>query len=103
MNDVYHNPEVFGLTQIAIVEEDESYQFNMIVAWRDESGRVYWGHDTGCSCPSPFEDYTSKESLNLLRAESLDALAQEVDGLSAPFGARGAFMDTVKAALAQHS
>lgn len=56
MTDVYYNPENFGLTKIAEMEWSEPcYSFDMTVAWLDSEGKLYWGSDSGCSCPSPFE------------------------------------------------
>ena len=35
----------------------ESYQFDITAVWyHPESGLFYWGDDSGCSCPTPFED-----------------------------------------------
>jgi hypothetical protein len=63
--DVYHSPEVFGLTPVGEVEWYEpDYSFDFAVVWyHAESGKFYWGSDSGCSCPSPFEDYTSLDKL----------------------------------------
>lgn len=53
----YYNPEACGLTQIGVADEDLCYEFNTLVVWRDnESGDLYWSSDSGCSCPTPFED-----------------------------------------------
>lgn len=54
---IYYNPEGFGLEIIGDVEwENESYQFNMTGVWKNEQG--FWmADDSGCSCPSPFEDH----------------------------------------------
>lgn len=63
--DVYHSPEHFGLEivgQLELAEPD--YSFNYGVVWyRPETERFYYAEDSGCSCPSPYEDYTSIESL----------------------------------------
>lgn len=63
-NNPYYKPESFGLKIVAAMDwDDEAWQFNMTVAWMDEEGNLYWAHDAGCSCPSPFEDYTTIDSL----------------------------------------
>lgn len=66
--DVYYQPEEFDLCLVTDLELDgESYQFHMIAVWRHyPSGKLYWGVDSGCSCPSPFEDYTELEKLDIL-------------------------------------
>lgn len=57
MSNVYYYPEQFGLTTIGEVEWSEPcYDFDLTVLWRDEAGKLYWASDSGCSCPSPFED-----------------------------------------------
>lgn len=65
MPDVYCNPKKYGLTQIAQLDDTEAgYEFDMIVAWRHTDGSIYWQQDSGCSCPSPFENYHDLASLN---------------------------------------
>lgn len=64
--DVYYQPEKFDLTPIGQVEwDDESWQFNMTAVWVDKFGQLYWADDSGCSCPSPFEDFTSLDHPDL--------------------------------------
>jgi len=63
-DDVYSNPKKHGLTTVAEMSWDnESYQFDITVCWRDAEGNLYWSDDTGCSCPSPFEDVKNKDEL----------------------------------------
>jgi hypothetical protein len=62
-DNVYSAPEKFGLTIVAELEKDLSYSFDKLVVWRDANGKLYFAGDAGCSCPSPFEDYKSVESL----------------------------------------
>jgi hypothetical protein len=65
LDDVYYNPEKFGLTIIGDVDTAGSYEFYMLAVWqRDEDGALFWQTDSGCSCPSPFEDVYSVEGLN---------------------------------------
>lgn len=66
MSNVYSQPEKFGLRQIAFIEEELGYEFNMLVAWIDESGRIYWASDAGCSCPEPFENFQDIGDLHML-------------------------------------
>lgn len=62
--DVYTNPEDFGLTIVTSVDwDDEPYHFDMTVVWKDSEGYYYAASDSGCSCPSPFETYTTLASL----------------------------------------
>lgn len=59
--DPYYQPEKFGLTKLHEIDDPgASYSFDMIVLWRhDETGALYYAQDSGCSCPSPFEGFTS--------------------------------------------
>ena len=73
--DVYSSPQKLGLDYIGDVEwDDEPYQFNMTAVWRDpQTGQIYWADDSGCSCPSPFEDVKSRDDLTAGTADELDA------------------------------
>ncbi len=65
---VYYSPGKHGLKQVVEVNLSEpDYSFDLLVVWKhEESGKLYWAQDSGCSCPSPFEDYNSLESLDVL-------------------------------------
>ena len=82
MANVYYDPEKFGLTQIGHIELAGSYEFDTYVLWKDKNGLVYWAYDTGCSCPIPFEDYTTLESLNVIR------IYTDLDVLKSALGSR---------------
>lgn len=57
-NNVYDDPGKFGLAIVAEVNRADSYEFDMFVVWRRvEDGRLLYAEDSGCSCPSPFEDH----------------------------------------------
>jgi hypothetical protein len=56
----YYEPEKFGLTMVAEHDLTEPcWSFDLLVAWRDSTG-IYLGTDSGCSCPTPFENYAGK-------------------------------------------
>ena len=67
--NVYYNPESFGLEKLCELNEHGlSYEYNMLVIFKDtNSNRLFYAHDSGCSCPTPFEDYyfNSADSNNL--------------------------------------
>lgn len=59
-NNLYYNPEDSGLTKVAELELTEPfYSFDLAAAWRDTEGQFYLGTDSGCSCPTPFENFAS--------------------------------------------
>lgn len=80
----YYNPEKMGLEIIGDWSEDLSYEFHIVLAWKDkESGKYYWAEDSGCSCPTPFEDYFTKESLPVLNRQTYPEFERAVKGLGA--------------------
>lgn len=76
----YCSPEKLGLTEIASIEKEPDYDFDMVVVWKHEAGTVYWAADSGCSCPSPFEDYHRLEDLHVL-PDTMDELKAAVERL----------------------
>ncbi|MER5501359.1 hypothetical protein ABT096_29720 [Streptomyces sp. NPDC002561] len=63
-DDVYGTPEKFGLTPVGELSADLYYEFSILAVWqRTEDGVLFWETDSGCSCPSPFEDMTSVNEL----------------------------------------
>jgi len=55
--NVYYNPEKFGLTPVFTMDfSDGCYQFDYLVVWKNADGDLFYAEDSGCSCPSPFED-----------------------------------------------
>ena len=57
MKNVYYNPDDFGLSVLGSVElEEGDYSFYTLCVWKGVDG-FYLATDSGCSCPSPFENY----------------------------------------------
>lgn len=53
----YYSPEKCGLEILFEVDTAGSYEFDMFVVWERTSDRtIWWSSDSGCSCPTPFED-----------------------------------------------
>lgn len=78
MKNVYYNPEEFGLETVGEFQIDEpDYSFNIFAVWRDpKTGKFYTAIDSGCSCPSPFEDYNSMKDLTV--HENAHSLVSEI-------------------------
>ncbi len=58
----YYNPKAFGYKTVGEVNwDDEPYQFDFTVVWAKESGELVWADDSGCSCPSPFENHSEAD------------------------------------------
>jgi len=65
LDNPYSSPEKYDLEIVGEIDwEEESYQFDISVVWKEGRGKYYLGDDSGCSCPAPFEDYTKKEQLD---------------------------------------
>lgn len=74
-----YDPRVCGLEIVASFSEpDLGYEFNDWILWRHiGSGEYYCASDSGCSCPMPFERYTSLSSLT--RCATLADALREFD------------------------
>lgn len=54
--NIYYSPEAHGLKTLVSVDFADSYEFEILLALVDpETSVVYLATDSGCSCPSPFE------------------------------------------------
>ena len=102
MTNPYYSPEKVGLTVIGELDDADSYEFNTIVAWTDGKN-IYWAHDSGCSCPTPFEEYevtlSDKSSLEQLKESNLQSFISEVMELKLSLAERRGFIDEVKKKL----
>lgn len=56
-SNIYYHPEAHGLEMVGEIDwDDEPYQFCITGVWKKTRGQYYIASDSGCSCPSPFED-----------------------------------------------
>lgn len=82
-DDVYSSPEKHDLELVGEVQWDEPcWSFDLTVVWFERyTGTFYWDSDSGCSCPSPFENVLSKDDLEKgtfhEAADALQARMQE--------------------------
>lgn len=95
MADIYCNPEKFGLEVVVSLDQPNmSYEFNMFVVWRRKAdGVLFYGSDSGCSCPSPFEGVNDVSSLSELK--NIDAFEQELNAWGDSFFDPRALRDVV--------
>lgn len=56
MNPSYDSDK-FGWKMIEIEYGKPDYSFNTLMFWKTKTGEIYMAHDSGCSCPTPFEKY----------------------------------------------
>jgi hypothetical protein len=73
--NIYSEPEKFGLATVGEIEwSDACYQFDLTVVWRDTTtGAMYFGNDSGCSCPEPFASMGRNELTVIDRPQTLIA------------------------------
>lgn len=59
-----------GLTPVAEIELAEpDYSFDVLGVWKDTDGAYYLSTDSGCSCPTPWENHTKDDLTGPLTAE----------------------------------
>ena len=75
----YYHPEAMNLETIGEIEfSDGDYNFDTRVFWKELStNKVYTARDSGCSCPTPFEDYDTIESLTLVQNSDFQMYVDE--------------------------
>lgn len=84
--NVYYHPEKHDLEKV--LEGDRSsgdYEFDILCIWRGMNDKkLYYATDSGCSCPSPFEDHNGLDSLTPILPETLDVF--ETEALAKSYG-----------------
>lgn len=94
--DLWHNPEKFGLTIVGDIEWSEPcYSFNTTVVSVDDKGTYYVYSDSGCSCPSPFESFTTLESADLITTNVREVIAKLEEYLGTNDYAAGQVVDLI--------
>lgn len=88
MSNVYYHPEKWGLSKIGeIAEPLGGYEFHIVCVWEDAFGKLYWAASSGCSCPTPFDEYRSITMLNVADSRTYPDLesylnsTQELDAI----------------------
>lgn len=70
---LYDSPEKYGLEIVAELSDNNlSYEYDITVVWKDDANRVFWAADSGCSCPTPFEDYRSLDDVHEITLDAWD-------------------------------
>lgn len=81
--DYYYQPEHFGLEIVATVDwfaGNGSYEFDdTVIFFHKDSGLYYSASDGGCSCPSPFEDFTAEDLSDMEEAGSHYAMLTSLE------------------------
>lgn len=78
--NVYYYPEKSGMEIVTQLELSEPcYSFDTQVVWRVKGKKkLYTAHDSGCSCPTPFEDYHKLSDLTPITNAVIEELKREI-------------------------
>ena len=82
-NNPYYHPEKMGLSTVAEFDSADSYEFDKFVVWTDGKA-LFWATDSGCSCPTPFEDINNLGDLCSGRPKECLAANRHVDRRGLP-------------------
>ena len=82
--NVYYYPNTWGLELVGEIEYSSgSYEFDTRIILKDADGKFYTASDSGCSCPTPFEDYDSLSDLETTTIKMLmDEISKDIDKYS---------------------
>lgn len=57
-DNLYYNPEKFGLSIVSTLDFGYRYDYDMVVLFKNIDGTYLIGTASGCSCIEPFENQT---------------------------------------------
>lgn len=63
----YYNNEFFELEMIEFEDTSLYYEYDKLLFFATKSGDLFTAGDSGCSCPTPFEEYESSTTHELLK------------------------------------
>lgn len=70
-NNPYYSPEKCGLEIFESIDTADSYEFDMFVIWKKlDDNTLWWDTDSGCSCPSPFDNGDNGHDLKPITEET---------------------------------
>lgn len=73
MSNISYYPEEFGVKELDQFDlSDGGYRFEYVTVWQSlaDPRTLYIGKDSGCSCPSPYEDVQSLADLERLNPDN---------------------------------
>lgn len=77
---IYSNPQNFGLVYLFEIQWGEpEYSFDITAVWKSSDDVFYIASDSGCRCPSPFENFGGIEDLGpaLTLQEAYSTMAEQ--------------------------
>lgn len=100
------DPAKCGLTIVATISwDDTAYQFDETIVWQDNAtGGLYMASDSGCSCPSPFEDFHCMADLErVVTIAQIDSLLNQTRPYGPDMDTRNDFRALVQRKLQEVS
>jgi hypothetical protein len=68
----YYSPELCGLEIFEEIDTADSYEFDKLVVWKkNDDGSLWWDCDSGCSCPSPFDNSDNGHDLKQITHDTV--------------------------------
>lgn len=99
MDNIYYEPHSYNLSIVAELDNGEGYDFDIHVVFLDDNGNLYYAHDSGCSCPCPFEDFKCIQDMEIITKESFNSFEDTIMGTDLPIGDKIKFLDKVRKQL----
>lgn len=79
MENIYYHPEKSGFEIFDSIEMDASCEYSTTLILRNtESGRLFYVQDSGCSCPTPFDE-ASEADLKPLVLETIEEFERDIE------------------------
>lgn len=67
----YYSPELCGLELFYSIDTADSYEFDIFAIWKKlDDGTLWYDTDSGCSCPSPFDNCDHGHDLKPITKET---------------------------------
>lgn len=77
----YYNPEDCGLELLDSVDTAGSYEFDIFAIWKElDDNTIWWDSDSGCSCPTPFENGSHDLTQVTLEGNSFKVFEDALNG-----------------------
>lgn len=88
----HYDSDKLGWEVITFDQPDMSYEFNTLCFWKTKEGLVFSAQSSGCSCPTPFEEYEGKTAVDieqkLERVGSYEQAVRIIDGWNEDYNKR---------------
>lgn len=103
--DVNDEPNSYGLSWVGTLDEPNlSYEYHTLLVVQHTTGRLFYAEDSGCSCPTPFEDFhfESPDDNNLTeitKGDSFESFTRDVESFPVVQSERDGLLYKVKQLL----